>query len=722
MLPAPARAHANLLRSDPPANDSLSNAPAEIRLWFSEPVASVGLRVTLRDNNGDEVQSAPPQIDPADAHQVTLVPGDLADGIYTLDWRVVSGSDGHPTQGSFAFAINAIVTEPTQLVVDEAVVEGSVATRLFHLIALSLLIGGLAFARFVWRSDSGDARPLHRLLWLGWGLLGAALVALLTLQTAITADVPLLGALSSPALPALLFGSSYGALWWARIALWLLLALALRAGEGRTGAALVLSTASALAHSLFSHAAGALDPAAIAISWLHLTTAALWIGGLMAFVFMLRGAKQAGTASTLTARFGNLMRVAVFTLVIAGAYGAWLHIGSLDALLNTVYGQAQLLKLAAFLPMLALAGINLLITGRRLAAGQDVWVGRLRWLVRGEVALALVALVGASIMTSSAPAREIHAQRQAFAQAAAAPPAEAEPYFSMVMANDQMMHLEITPGYVGVNQFTITPFDAEGNPITDASLIRLRFDSLDENLGQSELRPESLGDGVYNAQGANLSVPGRWRIRMTVQRPDQFDVVADFEAVVTHPPAAPPPPVIDPAPASSERRIALLGAGALLVIGGGAAATLGQRRAWAGGLMLAVGALAVINGFMVRGGLLASEGWMLAMPSGYTGGVYVDLVNETGEVQTLVAFETDVSATARLHQTVIENDMARMETVEQITLAAGETLRIAPGSYHLMLEGLMRELRVGERFTVTLVFASGARLPVEVRVRDTVPP
>ncbi len=75
-------------------------------------------------------------------------------------------------------------------------------------------------------------------------------------------------------------------------------------------------------------------------------------------------------------------------------------------------------------------------------------------------------------------------------------------------------------------------FDQDGNPIEYASLIRLRFTSPNPSIGRSELRPEPVGNGVYRAEGSNLSIPGEWEIRMTVQRPQQFDTLYDFTTTV----------------------------------------------------------------------------------------------------------------------------------------------------------------------------------------------
>lgn len=100
--------------------------------------------------------------------------------------------------------------------------------------------------------------------------------------------------------------------------------------------------------------------------------------------------------------------------------------------------------------------------------------------------------------------------------------------------------LTIMPGSVGENDFVVDLSTPTGEPVIDVSLIRLRFDHQD--LGQSELRiepaanPEQQEGGLYHITGANLSVPGEWRIRVTIARPDQYDTVVDFNPTIAAPP------------------------------------------------------------------------------------------------------------------------------------------------------------------------------------------
>jgi hypothetical protein len=124
-------------------------------------------------------------------------------------------------------------------------------------------------------------------------------------------------------------------------------------------------------------------------------------------------------------------------------------------------------------------------------------------------------------------------------------------------------------------------------------------------LGRSELRPTLDENGEYTITGANLSVPGRWRIRATIQRPQQFDVVVDFNFEV------PPMPVsreLDLSVPAEMRGIALVLVGVAALIGGGMFLAANGLRPNTGGGLLA--ALLIVGG---AGLLLMAQALLLPL-------------------------------------------------------------------------------------------------------------
>jgi copper transport protein len=714
-------------------------SPAEIRLWFTEPLESEFSRFTLRDNSGAVISTPPSEVVQDDSTQMMMQPGQLPDGLYTISWRVLS-TDGHSTEGSFAFGIGVAVASTTALpTINETIPVDSAFIRWINLLSLSIGVGSIAFWIFVWKPAVPQGQPdverwMQRVIWSGWVLLGVSGILMLLLQVSIAAGISVLDAVTNPAFGAVLSGSRYGQVWLARLVLWLGLGGVLwfaRHERWLYQVALILGGLILLTNSLYSHASVMQQDTLVAVvgDWLHLTATAVWIGGLIQFFIVIGSARhQFGSTtsilSDLVGHFSNFMRVTVAGLILSGFYAAWLQVGSLDALFTTVYGQVLLVKLILVVPLLAISAVNLILTQRGLQQGRTVWTERLRGLVGAEITLTVGILAAVGVMTAIAPARTVLAVRNAGTLGTTG-----NSYLEMQTTDTLMVHLDIMPGYVGENTFIITLFDPAGRPVTDATRIRLRFDHIGQNLGQSELRPELQRDGSYAITGANLSIPGTWRIRMTVQRPGEFDTLMDFEPTIL---AASPPslPVIETTIPLTSQWVAMLITGlVLLVMGGFFAGQYGLRPVTApslaalviiaAGLVFLISVVGTMNVVATRGSgeLSVRDAWTLPVGQGMTGGIYLTIENGTNRDDRLIGATSDVAEAVEIHQTQIENDIARMQFFTGLDIPAGGSLTITPGQYHLMLVNVQHELAVGDTITTLLQFESGTQLNVQVPVQ-----
>ncbi|MFN8234031.1 MAG: copper resistance protein CopC [Actinomycetota bacterium] len=101
-----ASAHANLDRSEPANGAQLDASPARISLTFTETPDAALSSIELLDEGGNAVTLGAPRRDAADPDTLVAPIGSpLADGTYTVAWRVVSVQDGHSTAGAFAFGV-----------------------------------------------------------------------------------------------------------------------------------------------------------------------------------------------------------------------------------------------------------------------------------------------------------------------------------------------------------------------------------------------------------------------------------------------------------------------------------------------------------------------------------------------------------------------------------------------------------------------------------------
>ena len=100
-----------------------------------------------------------------------------------------------------------------------------------------------------------------------------------------------------------------------------------------------------------------------------------------------------------------------------------------------------------------------------------------------------------------------------------------------------------------------------------------------------------------------------------------------------------------------------------------------------------------------------------------TSTLYATLRNGGTEADTLLSVETPAAASASLHEMLLEGGMMRMSPVQGgLPVPPGGTVRLEPGSFHGMLEGLDPGLKAGSTAPVTFHFAKAGAVTVEAQV------
>jgi copper(I)-binding protein len=105
-------------------------------------------------------------------------------------------------------------------------------------------------------------------------------------------------------------------------------------------------------------------------------------------------------------------------------------------------------------------------------------------------------------------------------------------------------------------------------------------------------------------------------------------------------------------------------------------------------------------------------------PTGITNGaVYFTLQNGFDRPLHLLAAETIIASRVSFHETVNTDGIVRMlPQPDGFTVAPGESLILAPGGGHLMLENLQNPLQPGDEFALLLTFADAGPLTLTVPV------
>jgi len=101
---ASAFAHAELRRATPTAGGSVSTAPTEVVLNFSEQLEASFSSVVVRDSVGKRVDKADARVDPGDHTSMRVTLQSIPNGTYIVVWRALT-ADTHRTEGAFLFRV-----------------------------------------------------------------------------------------------------------------------------------------------------------------------------------------------------------------------------------------------------------------------------------------------------------------------------------------------------------------------------------------------------------------------------------------------------------------------------------------------------------------------------------------------------------------------------------------------------------------------------------------
>jgi copper(I)-binding protein len=109
---------------------------------------------------------------------------------------------------------------------------------------------------------------------------------------------------------------------------------------------------------------------------------------------------------------------------------------------------------------------------------------------------------------------------------------------------------------------------------------------------------------------------------------------------------------------------------------------------------------------------------MAGMPGGGTSSAaYFVIVNQGSEADALVGASSEVANQAEMHETRIVGDVAEMVPVPRVDVPARGRIEFKPGGYHLMLEGLTQDLKVGETIQLTLQFEKSSAITLDVPIQ-----
>lgn len=126
-------------------------------------------------------------------------------------------------------------------------------------------------------------------------------------------------------------------------------------------------------------------------------------------------------------------------------------------------------------------------------------------------------------------------------------------------------------------------------------------------------------------------------------------------------------------------------------------------------------------------GLMATAAWaadvevidpyVRAVPPGAPATAAFMQLKDNGDNVALVKAHSDVAESVELHTHIHDNGVMRMRPIEKLDLKKGETVALQPGGHHIMLIGLTRPIKDGDKVAIDLEFSDGSHQKITAPVR-----
>ena len=175
---------------------------------------------------------------------------------------------------------------------------------------------------------------------------------------------------------------------------------------------LALTLIELAAATLTTHAAARLDNRGwlLLVEGLHQLGAAIWVGGIPCFLLALASVRDSTGFRLVGSRFSRISMCGVACILVSGLTMSLMYIGSWQGFYGTAFGVMVGAKIAMFLMLLALGGMNFLLV-ERLRAHPETSVTRLRRFAEVEFGIGIAIFFAAASLTSVPPAVDLTQDR-----------------------------------------------------------------------------------------------------------------------------------------------------------------------------------------------------------------------------------------------------------------------------------------------------------------------
>jgi copper transport protein len=519
--------------------NSAVNAPVgitEVTVIYSEPIELDFSSLKVFDNNGDQIDNKDSKYYQGENSLVVTTPP-LESGAYTVTSKVLSKVDGHLVDDAFIFGVGDvkidIPTDKPKSIYD-ILFFPEAGARFPGLVGQTIVLGSVIASMLIWgtqnknliRKDIEKINSFHHgkfmtLTGIGLMTVFASNIAMFAIQTL---------RLETSAIDAI--QTTFGTSWLIRmiitiilLGIWFWMDRKKQITKKNQIPMLLLSLALIGTTTMIGHGTASGQMAAVALDYVHNLVAAIWIGGIIYFVFTLlptfskldKIAKEK-MSLVMIPRFSIAFIIAIGIVIITGPTLMWLLESDVGVITQSIYGKLIIAKIVIAAIMVGLGSFfqfKVQKSGEKAIDSKSISVHkRLKRSLKVDVTLGIILLgVVALLANGTLPAGEIQkvdAQQVLYG------------FRTIEFSESAKFDIEITPFSSGINSILVKITDLDNNQLQDADEVKVKISNPQRNISPIEIPMIKISqeeDTFTEFQGElTFGFSGQWQTEIEIQR------------------------------------------------------------------------------------------------------------------------------------------------------------------------------------------------------------
>ncbi len=515
-----------------------SNAPVgttEVIVYFSEPVDINFSEIKVFDSNGNQIDNKDTNYYEGELSLiVTTIP--LDNGVYTVSVKVLSKIDGHLVPSAFLFGVGDVIIKDqnSPSVESEIVFLPEAGARFPGILGQTIVLGAVIASLIIWgtqnkqliKEELDKVEVIHHAKFMSITGIGLMLVFISDILMIIIQTVRL----ETSPLDAI--QTYFGTIWLARMIITIIL-LGIWFGMDKkktlskknqipmlVASLILISTSSLIGHGAASEQLGAL-----VLDYIHNLVAAVWIGGIIYFVFtllptfsQLKETNREKMSLVLIPRLSIAFIISLGIVIITGPTLMWFLETDVVLITESVFGQLIIIKIVIAAIMIGLGGFSQFKVQKNAeksySSGKISVHKKLTKSLKVDAVLGIILLGVVALLTNGTlPAgqiQQVDAQEIVYG------------FKTIEFSENAKFDIDISPFSSGTNTILVRVSDFEGNPLYDSNQIKVKISNPSKNIAPIEVPTELINqedNKPSEFQGElTFGFSGQWLVEIEAQR------------------------------------------------------------------------------------------------------------------------------------------------------------------------------------------------------------